>query len=106
MLVHRRQDDTYCGRYTLDVYSFSSKQLRKLIAQFGIPDTVVSDNGSQFTATEFQEVCRLNSIRHTMVAPYHPSSNGLAERAVRIVKEGLRKLKDGTMTDRLSHILF
>ena len=82
------------------------QQLRKLIAQFGIPDTLVSDNGSQFTATEFQEFCRLNGIRHTTVAPYHPSSNGLAERAVRIVKEGLRKLKDGTMTDRLSRILF
>ena len=39
-----------------------------------------------------------------VLTPYHPSSNEPAERAVRIVKEGLTKLKDGTMTDRLSHI--
>ena len=82
------------------------QQLRKLFSQFGIPDTIVSDNGSQFTAMEFQEFCRLNGIHHTKVAPYHPSSNGLAERAVRIVKEGSRKLSRGTMTDRLSRVLF
>ena len=57
------------------------RQLRKLITQFGIPDTLVFDNGSQFTATEFQEFCRLHGIRHTTVAPYHPSSNGLVEEA-------------------------
>ena len=41
-----------------------------------------------------------------MVAPYHPSSNGLAERAVRILKEGLKKIKDGALTDRLAQLLF
>ena len=60
------------------------QQLRTLFAQFGIPDTIVSDNGPQFSAVEFQQFCRLNGIRHSRVAPYHPSSNGLAERAVKI----------------------
>ena len=82
------------------------QQLRKLFSKFGIPDTIASDNGSQFTATEFQDFCRINGIRHIKVAPYHPSSNGLAERAVRIVKEGLKKLSVGAITDRLSCILY
>lgn len=82
------------------------QQLRKIFSQFGLPDLIVSDNGTQFTATEFQEFCRLNGIRHTTIAPYHPSSNGLAERAVRIVKDGLKKLRSGTLMDRLSKILF
>ena len=86
--------------------SLTIQQLRKLFAQFGVPDTVVSDNGTQFTANEFREFCESNGIRHTRVAPYHPSSNGLAERAVRIVKEGLRKVSAGTMMDRLSRFLF
>ena len=40
------------------------QRLRQLFAQFGIPESIVSDNGPQFTAAEFQEFCRLNGIRH------------------------------------------
>ena len=84
----------------------TAQQLRKLFSQFGLPETMVSDNGPQFAAQEFQEFCRSNGIRHTLIAPYHPSSNGLAERAVRIVKQGLKKLTEGSMSDRLSRFLF
>ena len=82
------------------------QQLRKIFAQFGIPDTIVSDNGTQFTASEFKEFCRLNGIRHTCVAPYHPSSNGLAERAVKIFKEGFKKQAEGSLSDRIARMLF
>ena len=37
---------------------------------------------------------------------YHPSSNGLAERAVQTFKQGLRKLTEGSLFDRLSRFLF
>ena len=55
------------------------QRLRQLFAQFGIPESIVSDNGLQFAAAEFQEFCRLNGICYIRVAPYQPSSNGLAE---------------------------
>ena len=54
------------------------------------------DNGPQFAAAEFQQFCRLNGIRHIQVAPYQPSSNGLAERAVQVFKQGYRKSSMGT----------
>ena len=60
------------------------QQLRQLFARFGIPESIVSDNGPQFIAAEFKEFCRVNGIQHAKVAPYHPSSNGLAERAVQV----------------------
>ena len=68
------------------------RYLRQLFAQFGIPETIVSDNGTQFVSVEFKEFCRLNGIRHVQTAPYHPSSNGLAERAVQVVKQGVSSL--------------
>jgi transposase InsO family protein len=45
-----------------------------IFAQFGIPETVVTDNG-----TFCQRVFFNNHLTST---PYHPASNGLAERAV------------------------
>ena len=36
----------------------------------------------------------------------HPASNGLAERAVQIVKNGLKRDRNGTIYDRMARILF
>ena len=58
----------------------------------GIPTTLVSDNGPQFTAGEFSEKMAKWGIKHLLTPPYHPASNGLAERAVGIVKDRLKKM--------------
>ena len=62
------------------------EQLRTLFATHGIPEVLVTDNGTPFTSTEFSEFTRNNGIRHVRVSPFHPSSNGLAERAVKPLK--------------------
>ena len=56
--------------------------LRNLFSTHGLPDVIVSDNGTAFTSVEFETFMKRNGIRHARCAPYHPSSNGLAERAV------------------------
>ena len=58
------------------------KALRNMFATHGIPETIVSDNGSGFTSCELGDFTRKNGIQHIKTAPYHPASNGLAERAI------------------------
>ena len=77
-----------------------------LFSQFGVPEMVVTDNGTGFVSTEFEEFLCANGVKHTTSVPYHPASNGLAERAVQIVKKGLKKRVTGSMSHRLAKVLF
>ena len=79
------------------------KQLRTVFARFGIPKTIVTDNGTCFKSDEFE---RFLEVEHLTTPTYHPSSNGLAERMVQVVKTGLKKMKQGTLVDKLSRLLF
>ena len=58
--------------------------LRCVFSYFGLPEHLVTDNGSQFTSVEFQKFLKENNIEHTLTAPGHPATNGLAERCRRI----------------------
>ena len=80
--------------------------LKTLFAQFGLPDILVSDNDTSFTSSEFQEFLANNGIKHWKSSPYHPSSNRSAEKAMQIVKQGLKRIKGGSINDRLSKLLF
>ncbi|XP_062519481.1 uncharacterized protein K02A2.6-like [Corticium candelabrum] len=81
-------------------------KLRQAFVQHGLPDAVVSDNEPCFTSRVFSESMRQNGIQHIKVAPYHPASNGLAERAVQTFKAGVKKMIVGTLEDRISRFLF
>lgn len=66
--------------------------LRNIFAYFGLPDIIVSDNGPPFSSNEFRKFCGDNGILCWKSPPYHPQSNGCAERGVRTVKQYLRKI--------------
>jgi len=69
--------------------------LQDIFARFGFPETIVSDNGTQFISEKFQSYCLTNGIQHLRCPPFHPSSNGQAERFVDTFKRGLIKLQAG-----------
>lgn len=66
------------------------EKLYDFMSRFGLPHTIVSDNGTAFTSQEFRNFCSLNGIIHMTSPAYHPASNGQAESFVKIVKRGLK----------------
>lgn len=64
--------------------------LRQMFSAYGLPDQIVSDNGPQFTSEEMAIFMKMNGVKHTRSAPYHPSTNGLAERFVQSLKQSLK----------------
>lgn len=65
--------------------------LRRIFCRLGLPKRIVSDNGPPFSSAEYSSYLEKNGIKRILVAPYHPSSNGAAENAVRLVKQVLKK---------------
>ena len=65
-------------------------------SETGSPTTLVSDNGPQFTSKLFAHKMKLWNIKHLVSPPYHPASNGAAERAVQLVKDRLKKMNVGS----------
>ena len=65
--------------------------LEEDFAHFGYPHTIVSDNATSFVSEEFQEWCKGRGIVHLAGAPYHPATNGAAERLVQSFKSSLKK---------------
>ena len=77
--------------------------LRQVFSSLGMPEQIVSDNGPQFVSAEFAEFAKLNGIKHIRISPYHPATNGEAERFVRTFKEAMKAGKNDGLT--LSHRL-
>lgn len=71
--------------------------IETLKAQFGrhgIPATLRTDNGPQYSSQEFRDFCKSYNIQHITSSPHTPHSNGEAERAVQTVKRLWRKAPD------------
>lgn len=71
------------------------KVLQTLFSTHGLPDILVSDNGPQFTPIQLKTFLAELGIRHALVAPFHPSSNGQARRMVWSTKEALLRMGPG-----------
>lgn len=97
----------------MDVYPMNTstsyatiEKLRQSFSVMGFPHMLLSDNATCFTSTEFTSFMKQNGIPHVKSDPFHPSSNGLAERAVQTLKEGMRKMQGPSIETKVSRFLF
>ncbi|XP_055584780.1 uncharacterized protein K02A2.6-like [Uranotaenia lowii] len=65
---------------------------REFFSTFGIPSVFVSNNGPQFTSAEFAEFLKMSGVVHKLSAPYHPATNGQAERLIQTMKCKLKSM--------------
>ncbi|XP_050502926.1 uncharacterized protein K02A2.6-like [Diabrotica virgifera virgifera] len=86
------------------------EKLKLTFSIMGLPDIIVSDNGPPFNSNCFLKFCEINGIKVVKSPPYHPQSNGTAERHVQTVKVAFKKflLEKSTLTveQRLVNFLF
>ena len=66
-------------------------KLQEVFCRYGIPKTVVSDNGPQFAGWEYKKFAAEYGFTAIHSSPHYPRSNGQAERAVQISKQMIKK---------------
>jgi len=79
------------------------RALMQIFSVHGLPERIVSDNGPQFCSQEFKDFLTVNGIQHIQSAPYHPATNGEAERFVQTFKQHM-KCKNADSTNIHSNI--
>jgi hypothetical protein len=62
-----------------------------IFTRFGVPKVLISDRGSHFLNDLIEELTTTYGIDHRKTTPYHPQTNGLAERVNQIIVRILRK---------------
>ena len=78
----------------------SSKAITKITSKvfslFGVPNSVISDNGPQFQGSAYRTLMLDYGIHHITSSPWHPKSHGFIERMIRSVENLLRKSPEET----------
>ena len=68
--------------------------LIQFIKEFGKPKRLHCDNGSQYTSSKFQKLCKSYNIKQTFSPRNSPQSNGIAEKVNVIIKNIIRIYRD------------
>ena len=91
----------YTSRFLLVVHKLSSmtgqhvaNQCKQIFSEYGWTETLISDNGSCYTADTFASVTNAYHVKHISSSPHYPQSNGLTEKYVQIVKSSFYKAKE------------
>ena len=82
---------------------------RNIVIRFGVPRTLISDNGLQFDSKAFRRHCCELGITNMYSTPAYPQGNGQAEASNKVIVNGLKKRLDdakGRWVEELPHVLW
>ena len=79
------------------------------MTRFGVPNTLILDNGLQFDSKAFQKHCCDLGIKNKYSTPLYLQSNGSAKATNKVILDGLKKRLEeakGKWVDELPHVLW
>ena len=82
---------------------------KNIVTRFGVPHTLISDNGLQFDSKAFKKCCSDLGINNRYSIPAYPQGNGQAEAVNKVIVSGLKKRLDdvkGRWVEELPHVLW
>ena len=68
-----------------------------LVVRFGIPHSIITDNGTDFVHGELKDYCEELGIRLDLASVSHPQSNGQVERANGLILAGVKPLLEAPL---------
>ena len=68
---------------------------KNIITRFGVPNSLISDNGLQFDSRAFREFCNNLGIKNKYSFPVYPQSNGQVEAMNKVIVNGLKRRLEG-----------
>ena len=90
-LICRMSSFPFCFKLKSTTSESIIKALDSLFSVFGYPINLRTDGASYFTSHTFQTYLKNKGINHELSSPLRPSSNGISEHAVAILKKLLSK---------------
>ena len=89
------------------------KFVKELVVRFGLPHSIITDNGINFAHGELEQYCHEQGIRLDLASVAHPQSNGQVERANGLILSGLKPRLEtplhraaGAWVEELSSVLW
>ena len=80
---------SYAKLISKEVYNFFEENI---VTRFGVPETIITDNGIIFTAERFREYTASLKIQLEQSTPYYPQANGQAEASNKVLIGILEKI--------------
>ena len=78
---------------------------KNIVTRFGVPNTLISNNGLQFDSRAFRDFCRDLGIMNRYSTPAYPQSNGQAEAVNKAILNGLKRRLDGAKGNWVEELL-